>query len=181
VPFSDQDAAPISRCLQRRVPDGRASIADTCRGLLRQMALTISRPSVVFAINIAQDCACVHNHRCHQKACVQYFCFMQAMRANIRASQHMWRYDYTSEYVVRRVNATRGDPELSAYRPNGTECPAATAGRGGGGTAAFSGADGAAIRSVNMKWHLTRRQVSVHPHMDLHSFGAALAAGCSAC
>ena len=70
------------------------------------------------------------------------------MRANIRASQHMWRYDYTSEYIVRRVNATRGDPELTVYRPNGTECAAAAEGQGGGGLAAFSGADGAAIRCV---------------------------------
>ncbi len=85
------------------------------------------------------------------------------MGANIRASQHMWRYDYTSEYVMRRVNATSGDPELSAYRPNGTECAAAAAaGRGGGGTAAFSGADGAAIRFVFMYRRPTLCEISVH-------------------
>ena len=70
---------------------------------------------------------------------------LQAMRANIRASQHMWRYDFTSEYIIRRVNATWDDPQLNAYRPNSTNCGPAE-GRGGGGTAAYSGADGAAIR-----------------------------------
>lgn len=34
----------------------------------------------------------------------------------------MWRYNYTSQYIVGRVQATAGDPATRAYRPNGTEC-----------------------------------------------------------
>ena len=120
-------------------PAGAHHLQDPCCG----------RPWTRALERIAAHCElvliCIDVTMWHQVA----LCSMQAMRANIRASQHMWRYDYTSEYIVRRVNATRGDPELSAYRPNGTECAAAAAaGRGAGGTAAFSGADGAAIRSV---------------------------------
>lgn len=62
---------------------------------------------------------------------------VQAMRANIRASQHMWRYDYTSDYIIGRVNASRMDPGLNLYRANSTQCSAA-GGAGQHGAAAHS-------------------------------------------
>ena len=34
----------------------------------------------------------------------------------------MWRYNYTSQYIVGRVQATAGDPATRAYRPNSTAC-----------------------------------------------------------
>ena len=71
---------------------------------------------------------------------------LQAMRANIRASQHMWRYNHTVQYIVDRVNSTRGDPQLDVYRPNSTECRAAARHGGGGADSVYSSADGAAIR-----------------------------------
>ena len=80
---------------------------------------------------------------------------MQAMRANIRASQHMWRYNFTAQYIVDRVNGTRGDPQLDAYQPNSTDC-AAAARRSGRSSAesVYSGADGAAIRYVTEDAHV---------------------------
>lgn len=60
------------------------------------------------------------------------------MRANIRASQHMWRYDYTSDYIIGRVNASRAELGLNQYRANSTQC-AAAAGAGQGSSATKRG------------------------------------------
>lgn len=34
----------------------------------------------------------------------------------------MWRYDYTSKYIIEHVNASRQDPGLNLYHGNTTEC-----------------------------------------------------------
>ena len=44
------------------------------------------------------------------------------MRANIRATRHMWTYEYTIDYIMGRIANTSGDPSLTEYRRNGTDC-----------------------------------------------------------
>ena len=48
------------------------------------------------------------------------------MRANIQATRHMWTYEYTVGYITSRIANTSGDPGLSEYRTNGTNCTLAT-------------------------------------------------------
>ena len=38
----------------------------------------------------------------------------------------MWRYDYTSDYIIHRVNGSRSEPGIDVYRANSTTCAAAS-------------------------------------------------------
>lgn len=38
----------------------------------------------------------------------------------------MWRYKYTSNYIIRRVNGSRSEPGITNYSANSTACAAAS-------------------------------------------------------
>jgi hypothetical protein len=44
------------------------------------------------------------------------------MRANIRATRHMWTYEYTIDYIMGRIANTSTDLGLNEYRRNSTNC-----------------------------------------------------------
>ena len=48
------------------------------------------------------------------------------MRANIRATRHMWTYEYTIDYIMGRIANTSNDPGVNEYRRNGTNCTSFT-------------------------------------------------------
>lgn len=75
-----------------------------------------------------------------------------AMRAAIEKTRGVWRYNYTSEYILTRIRNTGSDPGLRGYRPNSTDCRSALGAAASGAfasdyAAAGGGAPGQEARS----------------------------------
>lgn len=59
-----------------------------------------------------------------------------------RKTRGIWRYNYTSEYILTHIRRSGVDPGLRTYRPNGTECITAAGAAVAGGAAASADAAG---------------------------------------
>lgn len=59
-----------------------------------------------------------------------------------RGTRGIWRYNYTSEYILTHIRRTASDPDLRTYRPNSTECVGASGAVAPGAVASVDAASG---------------------------------------